>query len=277
MTRKINLSHPMMRFTRKVQEICEPFLKANSLSYFQFRRNYGNGKFIFLSNNIEPFLEGMQKKYLYNPFFERKKTETYGSVYMVNDVAPPIIVSFAEDKYKIYNIITLVRSCEQYCDSFSFGLSEKCDGAASYYASILKDLQTFATQFLLSARPLLNGVEKNPIYVPMHAHEDTFLPPYNAGGYEITGRFGKILLTHDEFVFLHLLHKGKTKSEVAKILAMPVHKIDSDITLLTQKTGYPLFLLKPSIITTSFEIVAYLPSPFWNEAACVHEDLVTAL
>lgn len=246
---KIHNAHPLLGLKDKVQEICESFLTVYHLSFFQLRRNYGNGRFSALSTNPVACAETLEN-YLSYPFYERKNIETCGTVYMVNDRLPPIVASCIERKYKIYDGITFVHFYENYYDAISYGLPEKCSMATTYYASILKDLEDFCMEFYLKAAPLLDVIEKKPIIVSNQANEG-YLTSLPDGGYEVQGRFGSVALNVDELAFLQSLHRGKTKIELSKIFSLPVQMIDKKITHLEQKTGYPIFFLKPQKMKSS--------------------------
>ncbi|MBM3468352.1 MAG: hypothetical protein FJX71_02830 [Alphaproteobacteria bacterium] len=186
---------------------------------------------------------------------------------MFKDMAPPILVSFIEEKHKIFDVITLVRQGKGYTDFFSFGLPEKCSAAAGYYAMILRDLEAFVADFLNSARSIMNSTEKHFVPFVEHKSDDFFLPPYNPAGYVLKGRKGQVSITHEEFILLHLIHQGKTKSEISKILSFPAYQIDYLITLLTKKTGYPLYILKPSMVKSCYTADSGNDIPsFWKDA-----------
>lgn len=252
MANKVNLSNPIIQLQDKVQEICWPFFKAFNLSSFLFRRLYQDGRLITLTTEINSALDFIEN-FLTNPFSEKKNFETYGKVYMVNDKLPPVVISYLEERYKLYDGISFINLYEGYFDLFCFCLPEKCKLAATYYMSIMGELKDFAAHFMLEGASLIKIAEENPIFVSCFAHQEPLSPHLDAKCYFVKGQFGKVILKQNEYRLLYYLHGWKTKVEASHLLGLPVHEIDKQVAFLKQKTGYPLFSLKPiALIDTCF-------------------------
>jgi hypothetical protein len=233
-------SYSLEEIAQGVDEISRFFLQPRNISYFQFKRVYENSSFIILANNALFFNDLLETDFAELSPYIRILTHQ-SSLYFWDECLSEDRLSFLREKMGIYHGISLIGRRKKFYDCASFAMSEQHPLPCTYYASIFKELQTFAEIFEEKAKSLIKKATRMPLRTLVYtaiSHKSFFLPK-RSSRFTIGKNFDHYITTY-EALCMKLFQDGKSYKEIGSILSMSPSTVKTHLNRLRARTGLSL-------------------------------------
>jgi DNA-binding CsgD family transcriptional regulator len=220
-------------YENEVNEICEDFLKQRGLSYFHFRRNYPDGSWTILTNNITFLIDFLQSDST-DVKHPAPISVQQCLVHFWNEYISEKLKELAEKKHSLYHGITIVNRFKNYYDCAAFAMPYSHPHPASFYMHILNDLKSFS-----QTHSLLKKVERDRQHLPVSnkgvVRADLLLPQ-RSGRIQIASDDEQYVTTL-EFVCMQLFNDGKSYKDIGEMLSISPRTVETHLTRMKRRTG----------------------------------------
>jgi len=238
---RLDLNHPSLTLSKIVSELAHDFLKNHNFNYFVFIRYYRDGSLDLLVNNPNIFLKYVESGYPLVTSIIKDIPIPYSYIMYWEDYLNKLSsIQFIKEKLNLHQGLSLIRRHKTHYDLMALAMPEVKENVVSYYLTNLHNFEIFRERFIEQAKELLAIVEKQKIILPSFQPE--IKPSERASDgihqrYEILGMHGVTYLTQQEFLCLHLLHKGQTYKEIALRLCISPRTVETYLKRIREKTG----------------------------------------
>ena len=225
-----------------IQGICEPFLEALGLNFFQYCKSFSDGGWMVVNGNRQ-WLQDYFEREFYRTSNFRGAPEDYPEQYLFSSSLTEghEIAVFAKKQYGVGDCLTIRHFTEDGVEFFIFGAPVERTDSVQFFLNHMDKLQQFMLYFFDRARQALSHIAMEKLYLPY----DNF--PHK----EISGdgmanvkklfnlkRFyfdSKQYLTNKEVECLRWVGQGKSLTEVAMILGNSERTVESHVSHAKEK------------------------------------------
>lgn len=241
--------HFFIKSSNDINDLIEPLVKYFGISYFVYKRNYGNGRVIRLSNHSD-----FTEQYYYNDLHHISQFECDPHNYQPGFVTWSQVRTHGEihkisDQFQINDGIVLCVQSEKYAEHFAFGGSTTDPYLVSRLLNNMDLIERFILYFKERGSQLIDEATRNVLTLPNHnrfiaAEEDGVIFRHDV--VDRNGFLSEIpfknfplkngcFLTKKEFECAQLLIQGKTQSEVAETMFLSPRTIESHTNSMKSK------------------------------------------
>jgi DNA-binding CsgD family transcriptional regulator len=230
-----------IHYENEVEKICGDFLRQRGLSYFHYRRNYQDGSWFVLTNKtgfLKEFIGGNVKEISYPPpLFVHQSL-----VYFWDECLTEEVRVITQEMNSLYHGVTIVNRHKDHFDCAAFAMSQPHPCPSSYYLRIFHDLKTFSQLFPQMAKPMIDKVQLDRMYMPIHKQDlnrAALLLPRRSIRIQMSSQGNNYLTTYELFC-IQLLNEGKSYKEIGEILSMSPRTVETHLSRMKRRTGLTL-------------------------------------
>lgn len=232
-------NHPIFEMSSHMQYICDDFLKAHDLSYFQYLRCYQDGSFNMLANDtrILSLFQTVSDKPLIYSSFQAGDQQKFAYWFSWDEALPEAPVSLVREQFGLYHGVTWVRRQKNYYDMIAFAMSSPCEQATGFYINKLPQLERYIDQFDGQYAELLRGMEKTRLHLPGHIRDENHDKLCLVDGrLSIDTPTGVSYFTTQELNCLHMLSKGASHKDIAHQFAISTRTVETYFQRMKTRT-----------------------------------------
>lgn len=236
----ISFEHPIFSLEEKMREICQPFLEAQGLNYFQYARLYSDGSVSLLVNKTSLLKHFIELDYSSFSSYKEQHHQQLSYWFLWDEELPWLPVQIGREDHQLHHGITLLRRSLNYYDMIAFAMPEERSNASSYYLCKLKIFEQFINFFEKKYGELLKIALSNPIQVPEMNRDINYeaLCLKNLKRIPVIGASGPTYATSQELSCLQLWVQGAHGKEIANKLDLSSKTVETYLARIKARSGF---------------------------------------
>lgn len=250
-------NHISFTSSEYLKKICASLKEHFSLSFFDYSRNYYDGRHIYLSTHPEAtdllFSKDFHKTSL---CFKHPAKYEFDSILWDGCDANYSGYAFGQIIIKLFDIahgFTIVERSEKYTETFGFAGSFSNSDLNNLYYNNLSALKYFLLYFRENAEILLDNAGKETFHSPYSTslidvpddiliktkkeQLNSFFANTKIKRIYLSGKFSEIFLTNKEMQCIPLLLEGCSYKQIARLLNISSRTVESRLGQLRGKLG----------------------------------------
>jgi DNA-binding CsgD family transcriptional regulator len=233
-------NHLTFQLKDRIAAICNEFLVAHDLNYFQYCRILDDGSITLLTNNtdlFEYFVKTDNEQVAYSSYDDT--LDNYPDYWFLwEETLPSNAVNIAKHRFNLHNGLTLLRRRKRYYDMIAIAGNQHINKAASFYLNKQKAIEAFINTFDLEQRELIKLVNQHPIILSPNQLDKNYNKLCFANKrISVLGVNGQTYITIQEFACIKLLASGASYKQIALALDISPRTVESYIARITLRTG----------------------------------------
>jgi DNA-binding CsgD family transcriptional regulator len=236
----ISSDHPIFQLEKQMEKICQPFLQAHGLNYFQYGRCYADGSVALLLNKTSLLRHFIELDYSSFSSYKEENHRQLSYWFLWDEELPWLPVQIAREDHQLHHGITFLRRSLNYYDMIGFAMPEERSNASSYYLSKLKVFEYFISFFEKKYNELLTKATNNPVQVPEINRDRNYLELClkNLKQVPVIGATGPTYVTAQELSCLQLWLQGVKGKEMTYKLSLSPKTIETYLARIKSRSGF---------------------------------------